>query len=470
MAKAEDIGFVEAHIEKVVLGGCVLLLALAVYVWVFSSPRSIEILNPSGRGAKQTVSPEQVDEALVGSARSIKSAYDRSTLEVPPIPKYAGQALSAAQMELPPHTPVAMAAPSRPLAVETGTRADGVRLADLKGAIPPPPAPKVALNLELPDWPEPAEVPVAHGVVSYPAAELRAAWTEKLSETPIPPRIIVRNVIVQAQQRQDDGTWGPAMNLDANMPDATKVPAYDFANIEPVRKAREALAAAQDGVLRPDFERIWSGRAGTWVDWRTHLPRTEKAEGDLNVWFHWHKGLEVGKAYRFRVQLELLNPMLAFDQVLGDDAKDDAKVVSVATKPGPWSEPVSVQREVLFFVAGADRMNRQIPVRVFTRKWGQTVAKTFQVKAGQKIGAPAEVTVVGPGADGPAAQNVTVDFSTDAVALRLDFQKLWSQGGFERKTEGLLYLGADGRLRWRIRAQDESDPVHQQFLGELKTP
>jgi hypothetical protein len=298
--------------------------------------------------------------------------------------------------------------------------------------------------------------------------------------------VTVQEVIVEAQEELGNGQWGPLRRVTGTAkPDAEgnpvvvpRVPPFDGTNVEEVRGARDTLVSRQDHVVRPEYYRIWSSGRG-WIPWQARMPKTEAvsptppvappgpaplvpAPVKRRVWFH-DETMKVGRRYRYRVKLMFVNPILTYDKAVSEEHLAEARQTFLETDESEWSLPVSVERQVHFFLTGASVTTGQMTVTVFANKWGQRVMKTFRVRPGEPIGGLASVKIRNPKTG--QVEPVEVDFTTGAVSVRSRFNIKWRRRDFEVTTTKMLYLDRDGRLQARIQARDSGDPLRR-ALGE----
>jgi len=296
MAKKQEVSPLETHIEKIVLGVCVLGFIIALVVWGFSSPRSIEVSN-------RQVSLKQVDTVIRESADRKKREIEENPATVEPVPDYAEQL--KAQLNDPlgrdfaAPDPMAPAPPQPPLLPEPelaafgtvepppvgdGQVATGVKLANLRQAVPAPKAPNVNIVRELPHRPPLLQdVVVAHAAVVYDVGTLLKAWQNQLRmASGIPASFAVVAVEVERQERGLDGTWSEpkrvttvAVDTNGNLVQAPRfvVPDYTGANADEVRRAVQTLTTDQtlETILQPTWWDIFWPR-GEWNTWLRNLP------------------------------------------------------------------------------------------------------------------------------------------------------------------------------------------------------
>lgn len=167
--------------------------------------------------------------------------------------------------------------------------------------------------------------------------------------------------------------------------------------------------------------------------------------GDVLTWFC-DTTLEDGKVYRYRVSVRLVNPVLGCPLDVKKPA--DAEVASVDSPWSAWSEPVSVERSLRFFLTGANPLKNEVKVTVFTTHDGQWTKHTVSATPGQSISGKEKKKIVNP-FTGEAAE-VPVDFGTQAVVLNVNFAKTIYRGSIKRDTVEMLYLDGGGELHTRL--------------------
>ena len=492
MPKADNVSFLERHVEKIVLAVCVLLLMAAGYRWILSSPVSLTVIGPQGTG-RVTVGPEEVDDVLEQAALGVKHKHDRAEVRVKPVLKCAGKTVELYRaIAPPPRETMDMAMPRLPVKLPIiGGEDEGIRLAQLIAAMPTPPKPVVVAAMTLPEKDQLADVVVAHGTFRYPVADLSAAWTEMLKKKKIPVKATVQKVIVQRQRQLRGGKWGAVETaLLAAKPDVEGnpvvvplIPEFDGTNVEDVRKARDAVGQAQMHVMQPAYYRIYSSGRG-WVNWQALVPGTQAAPAGASaptpapaadapaaaantpVWFH-DETLSVANSYRYRVKLAFVNPILTYDKAVSDEHLAEARRTIIETKESEWSELVSVEQSVHFFLTGASETTGQMTVTIFASKWAQTVRRAFPVLLGEPIGGVTKARIRNPKTG--EAEPVAVDFSTGAISLRFRFDvKDIRPGGFVVTTAKMVFLDSQGRLKARVQARDHEDPVRKKLMEQAK--
>jgi len=283
---------IERHIEKIVLGVFVLLLVFAAVHWGLGSPLEIEVITNS-RGTLGSFPPGQVDANLLSVAKDIQAVIDRAQPE-----RYEAVDYSSGIVRLqkrPFDSPMSLISVGQPsLALsEAQLSGSGVALPtmqDILSVLPEPTKPLVRVERELPrmEGIEPADVIAAHVAGTYPWAELKKRWNDKLAATTIPADPVAVAVEAEVRERRFDGTWGPAVPVSSTHkpaygPEGTEsVPPapvdFDGNNADAVLNTVYELAQNwQENVLQPAYwDILWS--IDEWGTWRKHLPATSVSE------------------------------------------------------------------------------------------------------------------------------------------------------------------------------------------------
>lgn len=490
MAKAESLSTMERHVEKLVLLVCLLALAFAAWYWIVSSPIKLDVVKPNGRGT-QSVSPAQVDATLKSVAENIQQVYQNTERAKVPVPAWVGKLDDVRALTPLPTEPTDLATPRLPLApvAPVGGQDTQINLAALAKAMPLPEKPVMMASVELPQRSPLEDVVLARGVGTYPLAELGAKWRGMLKTVPL-NQVVPCKVIVEVQQAPPDGDWAKAKIRVVQTPSMLDqkgdpitmptIPDFNGTNTQEVRNARDAVAALSQQILQPTYRLVWNAAMKQWVNPQLPMepieavppvappaaPAAAPPEVKTGIAFFDDSTMTVGTSFRYRIQLVVINPLLTYDDAVAEDKVAEARKKFVTSPPSEWSDPVSVGREVHFFVTGANVMTSKMSVTVYARKWGQWVKKKFDVQRGEPIGGVEKVTLVDPMDQG--RKSVDVDFSTGAIALRLDFKKSLLRPGFTTNTQEMLYLDSEGKLRSRLKTWDDDSPLRKRLEAEVK--
>ncbi len=494
MAKADSLSTMERHVEKLVLLVCLLALAFAAWYWIVSSPLEVEITKVTGRGT-QSVSPAGADDVLKGLAEDIQRVYKNTERAKVPVPVWVGQLDDVRAMAPLPTESVDLATPRLPLAPVAPVGGPGGRVDFelLAAAMPVPEKPVMMASVELPQKSPLEDVVLARGVGIYPLTALGAKWRGMLKTTTgtLNP-VVPYKVIVQVQQAPPDGDWAkaetkvvqtpPMLNEKGDPIEVPTIPDFDGTNTQEVRDAREAVRALAQQILQPIYRPVWQANLKQWGNPKLPMSPVSDApaaaptvaptaevptpEVQVGIAFYDDSTMTLGTRFRYRIQLVVINPLLTYDEAVAEDKVAGARKKFVTSKPSEWSDSVSVGREVHFFVTGANVMASKMSVTVYARKWGQWVKKKFNVQRGEPIGGVEKVALVDP--MGQGRKYVEVDFSTGAIALRLDFKKSLLRAMFTTNTQEMLYLDSDGKLRSRLKTWDDDSPLRERLEKAAK--
>jgi len=144
---------------------------------------------------------------------------------------------------------------------------------------------------------------------------------------------------------------------------------------------------------------------------RAALAKTEKG---LKIWAHDLKAA-VGKTYCYRMRVVMYNPLAGWTLFLKDrDALLQAGLAS------PWSDisnPVTVQKDLYFFVNRS--LDDREGARIIVYKWhkGWLCKESFRVELGQTIGGKKVSTFYKEQGTRLTKERGKVDFSTGAILL-----------------------------------------------------
>ena len=474
MAKAENVTMIERHVEKLALAVCLLALGLAIWHWLFSSPTKLNIFIPSA-GKTVLVSPTQADARLLAAAETVQKMYSGSGADksIPPVPAWVGRLNDQRSMSPPSVASTDLAEPRRPIGpVEDPNARPDTGIEQLIAAMPAPAKPVMMGSIELPKKTPLGDVVLAGGLSGYPLEALGAKWRDILKAVPF-QSVVPYKLIVEVQQAPADGDWSKAKTvlvqttpLDANgKPIALpEIPDFDGKNVIDVRKARDAVLATQQQILQPSYLSVWRADQKQWI--QPELPGQPAQQGQAAIAFFDDSTMTIGPTYRYRVQLVVVNPLLTYDEAVAKDRHAEARQKFLTSKPSEWSDPVSVHREVYFFITGVNPLANKMTVTVYARQWGQWVAKSFDVQVGEFVGGVEKVDLMDP--MGRGKKSADVDFSTGCVAVRLDFKKMLSRKGFNFRTCEMLYVDAEGRLQSRLKAWDDGSDRRKELQEAVR--
>lgn len=282
MAKNGPMEIVEQHLEKLILGVCVLLFVLAVGYWGLTSPRRVQL--PGIAGQKKS-SPGEVDQQLQDMARTVMRQVQAKEPNLPPASDYVDQIERLFRGVRLPHDVGAFGTPTPSISTTEGPEVKRLSLPDLTAVMPAPSKPQVKAVRVLPNrlGDNQTDELVAHVLAVYPWQELSDSWKTKVGVSGVPYRPAAIGLLVQVQEQLPDGGWGsprevtgvyePVLDSMGTPYSLPKVPAYDGTNAGYLAQLRAAVAepAWQAYLLQPNYWQIWWPGYG-WVDWRVNLP------------------------------------------------------------------------------------------------------------------------------------------------------------------------------------------------------
>ncbi len=194
-----------------------------------------------------------------------------------------------------------------------------------------------------------------------------------------------------------------------------------------------------------------AGAGGVTVEIPSIQEQYEK--GTVLAWFHAYR-LEYGAEYRFRMRLQISNPLLTRDKDVKEDRKEDAFIRFLYSPWSAWSDTFSVERKVDFYITGRFPVGQKLSLALVTTAMGQPVtAKLSKLEAGSTIGGEFPVEILDP-RNPERIQEITVDFNTGAISVAHNFDKRVDVGGMTRNTVEMIYLDSNGELRSRLMYND----------------
>jgi hypothetical protein len=295
MAKAQGTSFIDAHVEKIVLAVCLLILIFAVIHYGVSTPRRLEVVNI--RGQVKMVPPNEVDKNLLAAARRVDSVIKRVKRETPPERRDLAQLKQLQKKTLPGEkTALDYCSPERQGIVYHGASQDepGSKptLEQISATMPSPSKPLQWFGEELIGQEDEqgkvkfSEKPVWRAAVSYPWAKLQRAWENSLKHTIIIPRLVAVRYEVQFQEKQPNGQWKTVDDIKllrqsdetGQNIQAPEIPDFTGTNAQEVRKACENYYAEwMIDQLQPTYEQIWTPQGQ--ADWLEHMPVKDILKG-----------------------------------------------------------------------------------------------------------------------------------------------------------------------------------------------
>ncbi len=285
MAKAQGLGFVDAHIEKIVLAACLLVLVYVVVRYGVSTPRRLDAVN--SRGAAEEVLPSEIDATLQNAARQLNSRIEKEKL---PSPRPRTDLAKLKEQQKNPLLGIKFRMNFGPptakgITSEGISQAEPPTLAEIIDAMPAPAKPVQWMGEELIGKTDEnreisfSEDPAWHAVTYYPWNELIQAWEKELKNTVVPVSPVAFGYELEIQEKQASGQW---KTVDSIKPYSTdeeadqqqqlpEIPAFTGDNAVVVRGAKDNYE--NDWMffqLQPDYVEIWTSQGQQ--SWEQSLP------------------------------------------------------------------------------------------------------------------------------------------------------------------------------------------------------
>ncbi len=168
-------------------------------------------------------------------------------------------------------------------------------------------------------------------------------------------------------------------------------------------------------------------------------PFDPKSEERLVIWAH-DLGVAPGKTYRYRTVVKTYNPFFTYGGLLEAEQKDLATPFTMSTPVSDWSEPITVQPRVAFFVTDAvpaeGRLGiGQASVELYTYRDGERRLERMTLQPGDAIAS----------ADG-SALGATTYFIVDVVA-----DPTIERGGTDRRASAIVVIQSSDKRRYEVR-------------------
>jgi hypothetical protein len=449
MAKTDEMKFIDQHLEKIVLGVCVLIMAYGIFQWVLSSPQRSEVPDVGGR----IVPAPEVDAALLREAQNVRRR-ERTTPPPKPAPDYSKAIsdnrrlprVSAAESWGEPR--MVMIAPIRP---EAPAGISLKKITDILDTY----APKIVEvkgARELVNCDGGIDKLVFRGKAEFDRGALLKAWNQVFRGSAMDE---VTNTVLAVEIERcavlDNGQLGPATKVTRVVMPAPKggepvkdvaIPKYTGENADVVRKAIETFTnQSQRNVLMPPYWKVWSMTDKRWTTpWNPVVepePDDDKtdaaakpapvvvqagAAGTTEIWFH-DTDVTVQRQYTYRARLVFISPLYTYDDVAYKGKPEDALVKTITSAWSDWVTGEAIPRTTQYFLTGTQAVGgkRQLFCTIFTRSLGQVVKQKFEVFPGRIIGGLDSKSVMNP-VNG-VAQSKVVDFATNATLVHVDFEK-----------------------------------------------
>ncbi len=170
--------------------------------------------------------------------------------------------------------------------------------------------------------------------------------------------------------------------------------------------------------------------------------------------------VESGRTYQYRMRPRIYNQYCGTPPLL-NEPQDAAKVELVGEWSDP-SEPVTIDRDTIFFVRSGNAKKNECKVDLFKWVAGEWIQKQFTLTVGEPIGDIVTRIKTHRG------QDDQVDFSTGATVVDIIFDKQYWKKGRRRqstKTTALVYVDASGHVFEQTEEFDENSDLYDIYKG-----
>lgn len=174
--------------------------------------------------------------------------------------------------------------------------------------------------------------------------------------------------------------------------------------------------------------------------------------------------VESGRTYQYRIRARIYNQYCGTPTLLNDP--QNAAVVELV---GPWSdpsEPITIDRDTIFFVKSGRSKKQDCKVELFKWVAGEWIQRSFTLMVGSPIGE--EVSRVKTHRN----DRDIVDFGTGATVVDINYSKpYWAKdkrNGRSKKakpTTALVYVDASGNLYEQLEDFDKSSALYKEYKG-----
>jgi hypothetical protein len=172
--------------------------------------------------------------------------------------------------------------------------------------------------------------------------------------------------------------------------------------------------------------------------------------------------VESGRTYQYRMRPRIFNQYSGTPPLL-NNPEDAAKVELV----GDWSEPsepITIDRDTIFFVRAGNAKKQECKVDLYKWVAGEWIQKQFTLTVGAPIGEEVKRIKTHRGDDD------SVDFSTGATVVDIVYEKpYWKKGRRNSrskqaiKTTALVYVDASGHVFEQTEEFDENSELYTTY-------
>ncbi len=179
--------------------------------------------------------------------------------------------------------------------------------------------------------------------------------------------------------------------------------------------------------------------------------------------------IESGRTYQYRIRPRIYNQYAGTPPLLNDP--QNAKKIELVGEWSEPSEPVTIDRDTIFFVRSGNAKKNECKVDLFKWVAGEWIQKQFTVNVGSPIGEEVGRIKTHRGDDD------SVDFSTGATVVDIVYDKpYWKKGRRNSrnkqavKTTALVYVDASGHVYEQTEEFDENSDLYDIYKNSAWDP
>ena len=296
-----------------------------------------------------------------------------------------------------------------------------------------------------------------------------AARANRVPEEWIRASLMLTDVVLERRTLDPvTGQWGPAEQIPS-LPRLGELgllrrPPEKWSRPEADRAVR-FIQREQDRIGKPEFAPI----VGAWDPPRPAEPdqpldddaagadRLGVAARQRTVWAH-DVTVRPGQTYQYRLKVRLLNPLFQRNRLAPEQREAEFHRLDIVSLPSPWSDRVTIDRQLYFYVVGAQPALEQATVEVYRIFNGQWRRREFSVQPGDAIG---DFVSMAAGEGDPLA----VDMRVGSILVDLDFGVPSRDGPGATTTRMIFLNSSSGSLASRT-VEADGDDEHRVRLHE----
>ncbi len=141
-------------------------------------------------------------------------------------------------------------------------------------------------------------------------------------------------------------------------------------------------------------------------------PELRKKKKTLKIWAH-DLTPKPGKTYVYRIRVVMYNPLAGYKPYLKDPSKN--LVVGLVSDWSSPTKPITIEKDVYFFVTGLSDDKKGARVVIFKWHKGILCKETFTVYPGERVGWEKSTRIYLKTEEGYERQKISIDFSTGAI-------------------------------------------------------